>query len=74
MHGVNKQMSVPFKLTYVDASAKTRARAPGDLVMISADFSVALADYNVAGSKGTVGSKVGEKINVSAQLYGSTGL
>lgn len=74
MHGVSKQMSIPFKVTYIDANAQTRQRAAGDLVSFNADFSVALADYNVAGTKGTVGSKVGEKISVSAQLFGSTGL
>jgi polyisoprenoid-binding protein YceI len=71
MHGVTKSMSVPFKVTYVEESAKTRQRAPGDLVMISADFDVALANFNVAGAKGVVGSKVGEKISVTAQLFGS---
>jgi polyisoprenoid-binding protein YceI len=72
MHGVSKTVSVPFKLTYLDASAKTRARAAGDLVMINADFNVSLKDFNVAGSKGVVGSKVGETIAVSAQLFGAT--
>jgi len=74
MHGVTRTMSIPFKLTYIDESAATRKRAPGDLVSISADFEIALADFNVAGTKGTVGSKVGEKIEISAQLFGSTGL
>lgn len=74
MHGVSKTISVPFKLTYLAESAKTRERAPGDLVMISADFNVKLADFNVAGGKGAIGSKVGEQIAVSAQLFGSTGL
>jgi polyisoprenoid-binding protein YceI len=74
MHGVTKTISVPFKLTYLDASAATAKRAPGDLVMITADFDIALKDYNVAGSKGTIGSKVGEKISITATLFGSTGL
>ena len=72
MHGVTKTMSVPFKLTYLDESEKTKGRAAGDLVMITADFKVSLKDYNVAGAKGIVGSKVGETIAVSAQLFGST--
>lgn len=71
LHGVTKSMSIPFKLTYIDESAKTRQRAPGDLVSITADFDVALANFNVTGAKGIVGSKVGEKIDVSAQLFGS---
>lgn len=71
LHGVTKSMSIPFKLTYIDESAKTRQRAPGDLVSITADFDVALANFNVTGAKGIVGSKVGEKIDVTAQLFGS---
>jgi polyisoprenoid-binding protein YceI len=71
MHGVRKQMSIPFKMTYVPESAKTRERAPGDLVMISADFNIALKDYNIAGQEGTIGSKVGESIKITAQLFGN---
>ncbi len=74
MHGVTKQITIPFTLKYIDANAKTRERAPGDLVMVTAKFDVSLRDYNVAGSKGTIGSKVGETITVNAKLFGSTGL
>lgn len=72
LHGVVKMLEVPFTLTYLDASPKTKARAAGDLVTIGADFSVALRDFNVAGSNGTIGSKVGEKIELKATLFGST--
>jgi polyisoprenoid-binding protein YceI len=72
MHGVTKTISVPFQLTYIDESAKTRERAPGDLVMLTANFDIALADFGVAGAKGIIGSKVGEKIHVTAQVFGST--
>jgi polyisoprenoid-binding protein YceI len=72
MHGKSKQMSIPFKLTYIDESAKTRARAPGDLMMLTSDFTVSLKDFAVAGAQGLVGSKVGETIAVSAKLFGST--
>jgi polyisoprenoid-binding protein YceI len=71
MHGVTKQMSIPFKMTYVPESAKTRERAPGDLVMIAADFNISLKDYNIAGQEGTIGSKVGESIKITAQLFGN---
>ncbi|HEY3875818.1 MAG TPA: YceI family protein, partial [Candidatus Kapabacteria bacterium] len=65
MHGVTKQLSIPFKLTYIPASPKTAARAPGDLVMISSEFNVSLRDYNISGEHDTMGSKVGETIKVT---------
>jgi polyisoprenoid-binding protein YceI len=71
MHGVTKQMSIPFTMKYIPESAKTRERAPGDLVMISADFNVSLKDYKVTGQEGTIGSKVGETIKITAQLFGN---
>jgi len=74
MHGVTKELSIPFTLKYIPESNQTRERAPGDLVMITADFTIALKDFNVSGAKGLVGSKVGEEIAVKAQLFGSTGL
>ena len=72
MHGVTKQMSIPFTITWLDESAATQKRAPGDLVMVEASFSVALKDFRVAGSQGLIGSKVGETIAITAKLFGST--
>jgi polyisoprenoid-binding protein YceI len=71
MHGVSKQISIPFSLTWLSASAATKKRAPGDLVMFEADFKLALKDYKVIGAKGLVGSKVGETIAVKAKLFGA---
>jgi polyisoprenoid-binding protein YceI len=71
MHGVSKQMSIPFKMTYLPESEKTRERAPGDLVMLSADFNISLKDFKIAGQEGTIGSKVGESIKITAQLFGN---
>ncbi|MEO6940029.1 MAG: YceI family protein [Candidatus Kapaibacterium sp.] len=72
MHGISKTITIPFKLTYLSENDKTRQRAPGDLVMISADFTIALKDFKVAGSEGVIGSKVGEVIKINAQLFGNT--
>jgi hypothetical protein len=58
-------------MTYIPESDKTRQRAPGDLVMINADFTISLKDFNIAGTEGNVGSKVGETIKISAQLFGN---
>jgi polyisoprenoid-binding protein YceI len=74
MHGVTRTISVPFTLKYIDASPATAKRAPGDLVQITTTFSIALKDFNVAGARGMVGSKVGETIDITANLFGSTGL
>ena len=71
MHGVTKRISIPFSLTYLTANAATAQRAPGDLVMISATFDISLSDFNVAGTEGVVGSKVGNSIKVTAQLFGN---
>ena len=72
LHGVTKKMTIPFELTYMPESEATKKRAKGDLVMIKADFNVALKDYNVTGASGIVGSKVGETIKITAQLFGNT--
>jgi polyisoprenoid-binding protein YceI len=72
MHGVTKRMTIPFKLTYMQESDKTRERAPGDLVMIAANFDVSLKDYKITGSEGLVGSKVGQNIKITAQIFGNT--
>ncbi len=72
MHGVTKQITIPITITYVKESTKTREKAPGDFVLVQANFSVALKDFNVAGTKGQIGSKVGEKIDLEANLYGAS--
>jgi len=71
LHGITKKMTIPFKLTFVPESEKTRQRAEGDLVMIAAEFNISLKDFNVSGTNGTVGSKVGEAIKITAQLFGN---
>jgi polyisoprenoid-binding protein YceI len=72
MHGVTKRLTVPFKLTYIAESPKTRERAPGDLLVLSANFNIALKDFKIEGTSGVVGSKVGETIQITAQLFGNS--
>lgn len=72
MRGVSKDIAIPFTLEYLEASERTAKRAPGDLVVIHADLEIALRDFNVAGSAGTIGQKVGETIKITAKLFGST--
>jgi len=69
MHGVTKPLSAQITLTYVPENTATKKRAPGNFTMITATFNVRLADYNVKGKDGSIGSSVGETIAVTAKLF-----
>jgi polyisoprenoid-binding protein YceI len=73
MRGISKSISIPVKLTYLKESDATKKRASGDLVFIDGKFDIALKDFNVKGTKGIVGSKVGEVININFQLFYNSG-
>lgn len=62
LHGVSKQLSCPIEITYVEK---------GDVVMVKTEFTVSLKEYNIAGKKGIVGSKVAETITVKASMFGA---
>ena len=72
LKGTSKQTKAKLIVKYIPESDITRKRAPGDLVMIDADFSVSLKDYNVLGRGDIIGSKVGESIDLDIKLFGST--
>ncbi|MBK9249181.1 MAG: YceI family protein [Ignavibacteria bacterium] len=72
MHGVTKQIKAPITLKFVRESDATKKRAAGDFALVQTSFKVALKDFNVKGTAGIVGSKVGESIDIDANFYGST--
>jgi polyisoprenoid-binding protein YceI len=72
MHGISKSMKASIYIKYVNESDATRKKAAGDFVMIKATFKVPLKDFNIAGKQGIIGSKVGENIDITANLFGST--
>jgi polyisoprenoid-binding protein YceI len=72
MHGIAKSMKASIYIKYVNESDATRKKAAGDFVMIKASFKVPLKDFNIAGKQGIIGSKVGENIEITANLFGST--
>ncbi len=72
MHGIAKTMKASINIKYVSESDATRKKAAGDFVMIKASFKVPLKDFNIAGKQGIIGSKVGENIEITANLFGST--
>ncbi|MES2766535.1 MAG: YceI family protein [Bacteroidota bacterium] len=72
LNGVAKEIKAPVTITYVPESDATRKKADGDFVMVQTEFKVVLKDFNIAGKKGMVGSKVGDTIDIKANLYGAT--
>lgn len=71
LRGVTKPMEAKVKITYLSESAQTRSVASGDLVLVNAEFSVPLKAHGVKGKGNIVGTKVGENIAISAQLFGT---
>lgn len=45
--GVSREMKIPARLTFMPESERTRARAPGDLLAIRAQYTIKLSDFGV---------------------------
>ena len=71
-HGVTKPSTANVTITYLPESAETKKRASGNLAMIEASFTVALAEHNITGKAGVVGKSVGETIAVTAKLFSNS--
>lgn len=72
LHGVDKEMEIPFEATYLLASEQTKKRAPGDFFVVKGEFEIALKDFDIAGARGLVGNRVGKKIDLKTNFFGST--
>ncbi|MDP6041758.1 MAG: YceI family protein [Candidatus Latescibacteria bacterium] len=72
LHGVTKDLEIPFEATYLLASEKTKKRAPGDLFVVKGAFQIVLKDFDIKGARGMVGRKVGTEIELKANFFGST--
>ncbi|MXZ08413.1 MAG: YceI family protein [Gemmatimonadetes bacterium] len=72
LHGVAKKMEIPFEATYLLASEQTRKRALGDFFVVKGEFQIALKDFDIAGARGLVGNRVGKKIDLKINFFGST--
>ncbi len=68
LHGVKRNITVLVKVTYVPESASTMSKLPGNLLRITSDFDVRLADYNVERPQ-MVLLKVGELAHVSLDVF-----
>jgi len=71
-HGVTKEVVADVTMTYLDASEQTKQRAPGDLLGIQTKFNIVLSDFGVENM--IVGQKVADKIEINANIVGSSGM
>ncbi len=72
LHGVDQEMVIPFEATYLLASEQTKKRALGDFFVVKGEFEIALKDFDISGARGLVGNRVGEKIDLKTNFFGST--
>jgi polyisoprenoid-binding protein YceI len=71
MHGVTKTISIPVTLKYLEESAETRLRGPGDLLVLHSNFSVRFEDYNVKAVQNVIGIRVARTIDLQVGIVGS---
>jgi polyisoprenoid-binding protein YceI len=74
LHGKQKKMDIPARISYLKESEKTKSFAPGDLLRGTATFTIHLADFGITGPKGMdiIGSKVGETPAVQVHFTASS--
>ncbi len=70
VHGVTKEIEVPATLTYFKESERTKAKAPGNLLVANADFKIKLADYGVMIPDMVVG-KVSDEVVITVNFVAS---
>lgn len=70
VHGVTKEIKIPAELTYFDESEQTKAKMPGNLFVVNAEFSIKLSDYGVEIPSMVVG-KVNEKVAIAVNFVAS---
>lgn len=70
IHGVTKDITAPIALTYYKENDQTKSRTEGNLLKVTADFTIKLSDYGISIPSMVVG-KVDETIKVSANFVAS---
>lgn len=70
IHGVTKKITANVILRYFKESDKTKSRIAGNLLRVTADFTVKLSDFNIS-IPSVVEGKVDETIKVSANFIAS---
>lgn len=70
VHGITKEIKVPTELTYFEQNEQTKAKMPGNLLVVNAEFSIKLSDYGVEIPSMVVG-KVNEAVEISVNFVAS---
>jgi polyisoprenoid-binding protein YceI len=74
LRGKTRRLEIPGRITYMKENELTKSKLSGDLLAARAQFDVNLSDYGVTGPKGMgiIGSKVGETIEVTVSMVGTS--
>jgi len=69
LHGVTNEVPVTVTITYLDESATTLAREPGDLLGVTGNFSITLSKFNVQNM--ILGKRVSDNIDIGVNIVGT---
>lgn len=69
LHGTSMEIPVEVTMTYLDESAATEAREPGDLLGVTANFSITLSKFNVQNM--ILGKRVSDNITIGVNIVGT---
>lgn len=70
VHGVTKDIEVPATLTYFKESDRTKAKAPGNLLVANANFSIKLSDYGIK-IPAMVSGKLNDEVEITTNFVAS---
>lgn len=69
IHGKTKTINLDVTITYIKESELTKKRTPGDFLSVAGKFDAELSDFDINGTEGLIGSKVGKTINIDFELF-----
>lgn len=69
LHGKTNEVPVEATMTYLDQNEQTLQREPGDLLGITAKFSITLSKYGVQNM--VLGSRVSDHIDIGVNIVGT---
>lgn len=70
VHGVNREIEVPVKLSYYLENEKTKTKMPGNLLVANAEFEINLKDYGVSIPSMVIG-KVSDNVKIIVNFVAS---